>query len=278
MTNKKIHTNSRIKTVQLSELRISSAAQREFDHAWGAKLAETFDIDKVGTFTVSHRDGIYWIVDGQHRFHALTTWAKAEFGDEWGDWTIEVWAHEGLDERKEAELFLAFNDRKNVTGLDKFKVGVTAELPVPTDINRVVLSLGLRVAADRRVGTVSAVGTLEKIYQSGGPVLLRKSLETLRDAWDGADFASNALYGVALFIGRYEGRYKPERLVKQLSALRNGSKSLEQHAYKIKDQYGSTHAVSHAAAITDQYNRGLRGTNSLGSWWKSTAPELKAVA
>lgn len=271
MSSKKIHTNSRIKSVKLQELRISSAAQREFDHNWGKELAETFDIDKVGTFTASHRDGLYWIVDGQHRFHALSVWAKAEFGPDWGDWTIEVWAHEGLDERKEAELFLAFNNRKNVTGLDKFKVGVTAELPVPTDINKVVIELGLRVGGDRRVGTVGAVGTLEKIYQSGGAALLKSTLETLRDAWEGADFASHSLYGVALFISRYEGRYKPERLVKQLSALRNGSKSLEQHARKIKDQYGSTHAVSHAAAITDQYNRGLRGTNSLGSWWRASA-------
>ena len=274
MANKQIATNSKIKTVKLSELRISTAAQREFNHNWGKELAETFDIDKVGTFTVSHRDGIYWIVDGQHRFHGLTTWAKAHFGDDWGDWTIQVWVHEGLDERKEAELFLAFNNRKNVSGYDKFKVGVTAELPVPSDINRIVLSLGLRVANDRRVNTVSAVGTLEKIYLSGDAVLLRKSLETLRDAWSGVDFDSHALHGVSLFIARYEGRYKPERLVKQLAALSNGAKSLRQRASQIKDQYGSTHPVAHAAAITEQYNRGLRGTNSLGSWWKS-APDPK---
>lgn len=278
MANKKIHTNSRIKTVKLAELRISSAAQREFNHNWSSRLAETFDIDKVGTFMVSYRNGIYWIVDGQHRFHALTTWAKAEFGEAWSDWTIEVWVHEGLDERREAELFLAFNDRKNVTGLDKFKVGVTAELPVPSDINRVVLSLGLRVAADQRPCTVSAVGTLEKIYQTGGAVLLRKSLETLRDAWDASDFGAHSLHGVALFISRYEGRYKPERLVKQLASLSNGSKSLGRAASKIKDQYGSTHPVSHAAAITDQYNRGLRGTGSLGSWWKSTSTPDSAGA
>ncbi|QIK63801.1 hypothetical protein G7068_11845 [Leucobacter viscericola] len=271
MSSKKVHTNARIKTVGLSELRVSPAAQREFNHNWGSELAETFDIDKVGTFVCSYRDGIYWIIDGQHRHYALTSFAKAEFGEEWGDWTIQVWVHEGLDERKEAELFLSFNNRKAINNYDKFKVGVTAELPVPSDINRVVLALDLRVAKDRRIGSVSAVGTLEKIYNAGGAVLLRKTLQTVRDAWDSSDFDANALAGVSLFISRYEGRYKEDRLVKQIASLHNGAKSLKQRAYVLKEQYGGTHATSHAAAITELYNKGLRGVSSLGSWWKSTS-------
>jgi len=272
MPDKAVHINARIKTVKLSELRVSPAAQREFNANWGNELAETFDIDKVGSFVVSYRDGVYWIIDGQHRHFALTSFAKAEFGDDWGDWTIQVWVHEGLDERKEAELFLSFNNRKAINNYDKFKVGVTAELPVPSDINRVVLALGLRVAKDRRIGSVSAVGTLERIYSTGGAVLLRKTLETIRDAWDSSDFDANALHGVALFVGRYEGRYSEERLVKQIATLHNGAKSLRQRAYVFKEQYGATHAIAHAAAITELYNKGLRGTNSLGSWWKGTQP------
>lgn len=273
MSNKSVHVNARIKTVKLSELRVSPAAQREFNHNWGNELAETFDIDKVGTFVCSHRDGVYWIIDGQHRHHALTSFAKAEFGEDWGDWTIQIWAHEGLDERKEAELFLSFNNRKAINNYDKFTVGVVAELPIPSDIDRVVRALDLRVAKDRRMGSVSAVGTLEKIYTQGGAVLLRKTLETIRDAWDASDFDANALAGTALFIGRYEGRYKEDRLVKQIASLNNGSKSLKQRAYVLKDTYGCTHMVAHAAAITELYNRGLKGTNSLGSWWKATATE-----
>lgn len=270
MAKKSVHTNSRITTVKLSELRVSPAAQREFNHNWGNELADQFDMDKVGTFTTSYRDGIYWIIDGQHRHFALVTFAKAEFGADWGDWTIPVWVHEGLDERKEAELFLAFNNRKAINNYDKFKVGVTADLPIPSDINRVVLALGLRVAKDRRVGSVSAVGTLDRIYSTGGATLLSKTLAVVRDAWDGSDFDANAMSGVSLFIGRYEGRYKQDHLVKQIASLNNGSKSLKQRAYVLKEQYGGTHATSHAAAITELYNKGQRGSNNLGSWWKAS--------
>lgn len=271
MSKQNIQGNARLKTVKLSELRVSSAAQREFSHTHGKKIAENFDLDKVGTFIASHRDGVYWIVDGQHRFHALTTWAKEEFGELWGDWTIQVWVHVGLDERKEAELFLSFNDRKPVNSYDKFKVGVTAELPVPSDINRVVLALGLRVDKDGKPGSVSAVGTLEKIYLAGGAPLLRKTLETARDAWASSGFDANAMYGIALFINRYEGRFKDYRLVKQLAAIPNGARGLKQRANVLKEQYGDTHAIAHAAAVTEYYNKGMRGTNSLGSWWRSNS-------
>lgn len=271
MSNQNIHGSARLKTVKLSELRVSPAAQREFSNKHGKRIAENFDLDKVGTFITSFRDGVYWIVDGQHRFYALTTWAKEEFGEDWSDWTIQVWAHSGLDERKEAELFLSFNDRKPVNTYDKFKVGVTAELPVPSDINCVVLALGLRVDRDGKPGSVSAVGTLEKIYLAGGAPLLRKTLEAARDAWSGSGFDANAMHGIALFINRYEGRFKDYRLVKQLAAIPNGSRGLKQRANVLKEQYGDTYAIAHAAAVTEFYNKGLRGQSSLGSWWKSNS-------
>lgn len=270
---KSIQGRARIKTVKLKELRVSSAAQRELKTAWANTLTEQFDIDMVGTFTVSFRDGIYWIVDGQHRFHALTSWAKAEFGDEWGDWTIQVWAHDGLGEADEARLFLAFNNRRAVTAFDKFKVGVTAGLPIPCDIERVVRLLGLRVEKGRKPGAVSAVGALERVYADGDAVLLRKTLETVRDAWAGSGFDSEPLQGVAKFINRYEGRYMEDRLARVLAALPNGARGLRQMAAVSKETYGGDLVTNHAAAVTEVYNRGLRGKNNLGSWWKATAPE-----
>ncbi len=272
MSNKKsIQGAAKIKTVKLSELRVSTAAQRELKKGWADKLTETFNIDMVGTFTVSHRDGVYWIVDGQHRFHALTTWAKSEFGDEWGEWTLQVWSHDGLGEADEARLFLAFNNRRQVTSYDKFKVGVTAGLPVPTDIDRVVRTLGLRVEKGRKPGAVSAVGALERIYSDGDAVLLRKTLETVRDAWAGSGFDSEPLQGVAKFINRYEGRFEPERLVRVLSAVHNGARGLRQLAAVSRETYGGDLVTNHAAAVTELYNKGLRGPKNVGSWWKASA-------
>lgn len=223
-------------------------------------------------FAAAVRDGIYWIVDGQHRFHALVAWAKAEFGDEWGEWTIQVWCHENLTEPEEARLFLAFNSRRQVNAYDKFKVGVTAGLPIPTDIDRIVRLLDLRVEKGRKPNSVSAVGALEKIYSDGDAVLLRKALETVRDAWAGSGFDSEPMQGVAKFINRYEGRYESDRLVRVLGKLHNGARGLRQLAAVSKETYGGDLVTNHAAAVTEIYNKGLRGKSNLGSWWKQDKP------
>jgi hypothetical protein len=265
------HGTARITTVKLGDLRVSNAAQREFNDMWGEYLEKNFNLDLVGMLTVSYRDGVYWVVDGQHRTHGLIAWAKQEFGDEWPEWTVHVNCHYSLSERAEAALFLAFNKRRNLTAYDIFRVGVTADLPIPTDINRVVLSLGLRVEKSRKPNTVSAVGALDRVYRMGDAVLLSKTLVTIRDAWAGTGFDSEAMQGVALFINRYEGRFDAERLVKKLASLPNGSRGLKQRALVLKDTHGATNVIAHAAAVTDLYNQGARGMASVGSWWKDAS-------
>lgn len=270
---KNIKGAARIRTVRVGDLRVSGAAQREFKQSWGDTLAENFSIDKMATLVVSHRDGVYWIIDGQHRHFGLKAWAKQQFGDDWADWTVEVWSHEGLNEQDEADLFLSFNNRRAVSAFDKFKVGVTANLSEPSDINRVVLALGLKVDKGRKANAVAAVGALTTVYRSGGAVLLSKTLVTIRDAWAGVGFEPESLNGVALFISRYEGRLDEARLVSKLAGITNGSRGLRQRAIHMKETYGDTLNVCTAAAITELYNKGLRGTNSLGSWWKETGQQ-----
>ena len=262
------HGTARITTVKLGDLRISSGAQREFSDKWGAYIDENFNLDLVGMLTVSFRDGVYWVIDGQHRTHALIAWAKREFGDEWPEWTVPVNAHYNLSERAEAALFLAFNNRRAVNAFDKFKVGVTADLPVPTDINRVVQSLGLRVNKSLRPMSIGAVGSLAFLYRMGDAPLLSKTLMVIRDAWGGVGFAADVMKGTGMAINRYEGRIDLGRLSKKLATIPSGATGLRQRALVIRDSHGAKSEVAHAAVVTEVYNQGLRGSGSLGSWWK----------
>lgn len=262
------HGTSRITTVKLGDLRVSSGAQREFSDTWGEYLEKNFNLDLVGMLTVSFRDGVYWVVDGQHRTHGLIAWAKREFGEEWREWTVHVNCHYNLTERAEAALFLSFNNRRTISAYDKFTVGVTADLAVPTDINRVVLATGLRVDKARKPGSISAVGALEYVYRMGDAPLLNRALATIAAAWAGMGFDADVIKGVALVLNRYEGRIDEARLIKKLSETPSGAKGIRQAAHVIKDSHGAKMDAAHAAAITDAYNRGARGTQSLGSWWK----------
>lgn len=266
--DKSIKRTARIRTVRLDELRVSSVAQREFKAGWGKEIAENLDFDLIGTFTCSLRDGIYWIIDGQHRFYGLKEYVKRQFGDDWGEWTTEVWVHFDLTEEDEARLFLEFNNRKPVDAFDRFKVGIRAGYHDENDINRVVLALGLTVAKGGKPYSMSAVTALRNVYELGGPALLRQTLATIRDAWDGDGFKPFAINGIAAVTARYEGRLDGDRLTAKLAAEKNGPISIQQRAAGIRESLGASAREANAAAVLDIYNKGLRGRSNLGSWFR----------
>lgn len=264
--DKHIKRTARIRTVRLGDLRVSPAAQREFNSNHGQKIADNFDLELAGTFTLSHRDGVYWIIDGQHRSFGMKEFVKAQFGDAWEDWTIEAWVHEGLTEAQEAELFLTFNSSKPVTGIDKFRVSVTADRDVETDVNRIVLAMGMKVVAYRGQNNITAVGAVLATYKRGGATHLREVLGLLKAAWDGFDLDGALIHAASDVIARYEGALNHERLLKQLSNLHNGSSGVYQVAARQKEQFGGTSREANAAAMVDIYNKGLRGKGRLAPW------------
>src|SRR3990167_2099442 len=64
---------SKIRPVPLGVMRIPPAlvTQREFRQAHGDRIAAELDLNKLGYPIINHRDGIYWVLDGQHRIYAL---------------------------------------------------------------------------------------------------------------------------------------------------------------------------------------------------------------
>lgn len=270
-TDKHIKRTARIQTVRLGDLHVSPAAQREFKAAHGQKIADNFDLDLAGTFTLSYRDGKYWIIDGQHRFYGLKEYVKEQFGDDWADWTIEAWTHSGLTEAQEAELFLTFNSSKPVTGVDKFRVSVTADRAVETDINRIVLAHGLRVAAYKDRGNVLGVASLLASYKRGGGPHLADVLRVLRDAWDGFDLDAALILAVSDVLSRYAGTVDADRLSCQLGSLKNGASGVYQEAARARQQFGGTAREATASAVVTIYNKGLatRAKARLAAWFRS---------
>lgn len=254
-----------IRTVRLGDLRVSPVAQRELNQAAVVRMHDAgFDPDRLGYIVVSERDGSYWIIDGQHRFEL----AKLHAGDEWADFKLEAQCYFGLSEEQEAAKFLELNDKLAVTAFDKFRIGVVASLPVQSDIDRVVRSLGLKVARERGAGAIGAVTSLEKVYKSTGPGGLAHTLAIVRDAFGGFGFESSIIAGVSAFRSRYEGRISEDEIVRKLSRTPSGFKGLMQRSTLIREATGKHLSDCTAAALTEIYNQGRRGTNSLGSWWR----------
>lgn len=264
---KKIKREARIRTVKLGDLRVSPTAQRDLNQARVNKIVDSLDMERLGTLTVSQRDGYFWIIDGQHRYNALKTF----FGEGYEDWEVEAWCYFDLTEKQEAEKFLQHNEVLAVSAYDRFRLSVEAERPLESDVDRIVRSLGLKVAKAQSHGSISAVTALTSAYSKYGPRGLVGTLYVIREAFGDRGFESVIISGLALFRGRFEGRVSDEQLIKKLNGYSGGVKGLLNRAALIREQFGQPVPTCVAAAITEAYNRGLRGTASLGSWWKDAA-------
>ena len=86
----KVDRESHLRWVPIKEMRSSPAAQRKYRRTHAATYAADFHLEALGYPVLSLRDGIFFIVDGQHRIKALEMIG-------WGDQQIQCEVYEGLD-------------------------------------------------------------------------------------------------------------------------------------------------------------------------------------
>lgn len=251
------------KDVPLGKMAVLDIAQRRRDDAWVRHLLDEFDIDQIGFPIVSQRAGNYNIIDGQHRIEAL----KLFLGEGWERQLISCKVYHGLTEAEEAELFLRYNDVRQVRLFDKFHVGVTARRAAEVEIKRVVEGLELKISANRSVpGSVSAVGVLHRVYKRSGSEVLHRSLRIIRDAYGDPGFDAHVIAGISLVCNRYNGALDDEQAVQKLGTARGGVRGLLNRAEEVRLRTNKNKAECVAAAAVDIINS-RRGGNKLPSWW-----------
>ncbi len=120
MSNKRStahHRPYRVQEVPLGKMTTSRRVQRELKLHRVNELIANFDLDVFGHPAVSWRDGVYYIIDGQHRIAALKEW----LGKGWEIQKIECRVYQGMSEAEEADMFDRLNDTLIVSSFDKFK-------------------------------------------------------------------------------------------------------------------------------------------------------------
>lgn len=261
---------SHLRWIRLGDLR-PARAQREFIPSWAHTLAANFNLEGMGYITVSLRNGIPFIIDGQHRVEALREIGFSE------DDTVQCEVYEGLTEQQEAELFLERNNGKAVGALPKFRSAVLAERPAEQEIDRIVRALGLSIGkAGRREALtyprISAVGTLRKVYQRSGVHGLSKTLRVIRDAYGHAGFDAPVIDGIGLLVQRYGDALNEERLVTALTNASGGLTGLLTQAAKTRAIMGQSVPQCIAATAVGLYNRSSGShRGKLAPWWQESA-------
>jgi hypothetical protein len=261
-TQPRINREARLQWVPLDKMKVNPLSQREQRQSRIDYLVAHLDLEQLGNPIVNKRDDAFWVIDGAHRIKALR-----QFG--FSDETIQCWTYDGLTQEEEAEKFLQYNDVLTVSAMDKFTKGVTAGREIESDINRVVLALGLRVGRDRsRPGAISAVGALRKVYGRSGPATLSRSLRIIRDAYGDSGMDAPIIDGIGMLCHRYNGDLDDVVAIDKLSKIQGGVNGLSGQAEVLRRRTGRPKPQCVAAAAVEAINR-TRGGRKLPDWWSA---------
>lgn len=263
-TNTENHANrvSHLRWVPIVQMRISPNAQQKFQQSHAERLATNFDLEALGYPVVSHRDGHFYVIDGQHRIAALKLIG-------YGDQSIQCECYEGLTEEGEAELFLQRNSRREPPAFEKFRIAVFSGREMQSDIDRVIRTNGAVISQDRVPGAIRCVGTLERIYRRGGAGILGRSVRLSLGSYGDAGLEAAVLDGLALLAQRYNGTLSDEVAVKKLGNVNGGVNGLLNRAETLRLKTGNAKGQCVAAAAVEIINAGASGGRKLPSWWKS---------
>lgn len=163
--------------------------------------AENFDPDIFGIILVSHRDGEYWIVDGQHRIEV----AKRK-----GIKSVWCQVLEGLTYEEEALKFYTINHAKSrLNANHKFHALVEAReenvMEIMDALNHYHFTYS-KEGCEIENDCINAVGSIRKIHKDLGQTGLMLILEILRKAWNGdkTSLRAEMIKGVKTFVTNYE--------------------------------------------------------------------------
>ncbi|MDD5366966.1 MAG: hypothetical protein PHR30_16640 [Gallionellaceae bacterium] len=263
---KRIKPGSKIRPVPIAAMRVPpvNIIQRAFSKAQANKYATELDLNKLGYPVINYREGIYWIVDGQHRIAALK---QRGFGEEMLDCEV----YEDLTDAEMAAIFIGRDDRRRVSPFSKFHISCTAEFERECNIRRIVESQGLKVSQSAEDNCIGAVGALYRVYDRAGDTVLGQALRSIRDGFSGdpAAFDSYLIQGLGLFFNRFNGQTDERHLVSQLAHTQYGVTGLLRRAEAQRQRTGHQKVQCVAAAVVDLYNKNIQTKKRLPNWWKS---------
>jgi hypothetical protein len=261
---------SKLVELNAKEFSLDLKVQRQLNEDRADKMAENFQPQALGLVTASKRDdGHIYCLDGGHRLSAAR---KARY-----DGLIATRLFENLTLKEEAALFLSLNNSRAVQAIDRFKVRVTQGEPIASGINNVLRHYDLHVdwANNQSLGTISAIGALEKLYRGMGireegeyPDLVDKLCDILIKAYgkdnannDRSMFSATVIQGLGTFIAIYNKRIDIDRLV---ACLQNTTpRQIITNTRVLKDAKvkGAQMAMNAAQVVLNLYNN--RNRNKL---------------
>lgn len=249
MINEVTHKYTQLNTKQL---KVDMDYQRDLDPKRVKSIAEHFNPHKVNAIKVSHRDGAYWIFDGQHTAKVLIL----RNGNE--DLMVECKVYEGLTKEEEAELFARQNEyEKKVPKNSEMKALYAAKDVEITELKRLVESCGFIFDFSKNQATnrIVCCDLVYKIFQKSRENDFRAMLSIIKSSWNGLpeSLRKEIIGGMYVFYSTYKDEFDNE------AAIRKFSKTNPIEIYRDGKVYSAYPGNSkYAYVLTTIYNKGQR--------------------
>ena len=221
--------------------------QRATNFVQVKNIVRNFDEAKLGTLTLSRRDGKYYIIDGAHRLSALRALGYTHA-------LCEIL--EGLTYKDEADYFRRQGqDKRALRPIDLFKAGIIAGDEMCIGIREIVDSNDFKIGFNNKdfyqIGAVDALFTIVKEY---GFAVLDDTLCLIANTWLEIPKATSGdcLLGVAEFVNKYGMASFAERLDNRFSII--------WHEYRETGKSARNSAKARklfCRTLVKYYNRGL---------------------
>jgi hypothetical protein len=187
--------------------------QRNLNPGWVMEIANDFDMAKAGVPVASLRNGIYHVIDGQHRLSAARIAGVPMLMCQ----IIHDVTHEGS-----ATLFKDLNkNRKRTSPYDNHRAGVEAKDPDSLGLEDVVNKNGIDISRGRGENRINAVQTIVDIYKKYGYDHLDITLRLIKATWDGESisFKEDMINGVSAFVNIYKDDIKENVFIAKLQTV-----------------------------------------------------------
>ena len=180
--------------------------QRPLSEGHIRKTVDDFDIFQINPVKVSRRNGINFVIDGQHTTEIIATVSGSRDTPVW----CMVYEMQYVDE---ARTFA--NQQKHVKSLvpyETFNAHIEAGDPKQMMIKSIVESYGLKITSTQQLNGVCAISTLERIYDKYGQGVMDSALRLAVETWEGESnsLSGNMLMAIARILVAYGDSLKED--------------------------------------------------------------------
>lgn len=255
----------KFEAIRICDLVCNQQYQRKLSRRNVRRAAKNYDPCQVNPVKVSRRDGVNYVMNGQHTIEII-----AEVS---GSRETPVWCmvYENLGYQREANIFA--NQQKYVKTLTSYEI-FNASLEAGDDqalmIRDLVKSYHLEIGPANLDQTICAVGALTTIYSQDGLDVLNRTLRLLVRTWEGSrlSLGASVLKGTARVITTYGAELKDELFIEKLSAV-----SIKEIIRNARDWSGGPLGVAQALVVA--YNRKLKSPLSMERLFAKKTKEVR---